>query len=117
MHSSLDKASKEEVTRFQHIYDLGCLPCRLIGINNQPCQIQHVLSGGRRVSHSYSYGSCPYHHEGIPLNGISIETMYKRFGPSRKLHKKEFTDQFGTEEELVEMQDITLNKYLNAVKI
>lgn len=117
MHSPIGKANKEEVERFQHIYDLGCLPCRLTGIVEQPCQIQHVLCGGRRVSHKHSYGSCPWHHVGEPLQGLTTQETYRMLGPSFKLHKKEFVERFGTEEELIEMQDILLEKYLEMVRI
>jgi len=111
MKSSIGSPSKKDIRRFHAIYEIGCIPCWIEGIKNEPCQIQHVLSGGRRVSHSHSYGSCPWHHEGQPKNDLTIEQAYGIFGPSRKHHKREFTEKYGTEGELIEFQNQAIKAY------
>jgi hypothetical protein len=76
----------------------GCLPCRLEKSNYAPvlATVQHVVEGGKRLGHNYTYGLCCWHHFGHdPM----------RMGPSLALNKHTYVRRYGSERMLVELQD------------
>lgn len=99
------KPTKEEQRRFQAIQSIGCLPCRMEGLFNVPCEIHHVVEGAYRRGHSYTYGVCPYHHRGLTPEGLIEDTAYKIAGPSMALNKKQYQERYGTEQELLWEQE------------
>lgn len=118
MHSTAPPPTKAERARLVAIYAVGCVPCRLEAARRErpewkafrETQIQHVLDGGRRAGHADSYGACPWHHEGIPDTNREGQLrpaaeMVRRIGPSRKLHPEAYRARYGTEAELVAIQN------------
>ena len=68
-------------------------------------EVQHPLSGNKRRGHEYTYPLGRWHHQGIPLQGVSSAEMRVRFGPSLKLESKEFHKRFGSDDALIARTD------------
>jgi hypothetical protein len=73
-----------------------CLPCAL-DRNKRQSTIQHVTQGGRRLGHMYTYGSCPWHHQGIKEDGYSRQDMIGLLGPSFAMGRRQFEAKYGNE--------------------
>ena len=101
MKSSLKNPTKAEVRRIQIIKgEIGCVACRIDGHGYVPADAHHLLSGGRRISHSHTIPLCPWHHRGVVAD-------YKPIGmPSLALDKKKFEEWYGTEEQLLEFTNV-----------
>lgn len=106
LNSSLPKPTKEEVRRWQYMSDLGCIACALDGILGVPGDVHHLLSGGRRISHSHTVLLCPLHHRSVGLtNKLKEEGVV-----SLDANPKEFQQRYGTPQELLEIQNQLLTK-------
>lgn len=75
------------------VVELGCIACFVIGKPGTPCEVHHMLEGGRRKGHMWTIGLCPAHHRG-GRNDAEIA--------SRHPHHREFERRYGTEQELLE---------------
>ncbi len=98
-----DTPTRAERHRMSQIQEIGCIVSQVLGRNNVPAQVHHVLSGGRRLGHMHTIGLTPWYHEGEVPEGLTRERCHQIYGPSLKLHRREFTERFGTEAELVEL--------------
>jgi hypothetical protein len=105
MRSSLPSATKQQINRWQQAQNVGCVCCCLAGRLGVPGDIHHILSGGRRISHDHTLCLCPWHHRGIEG---SLETH----GPSLALHPRLFKETYGTEKELLEIQNELIQHYI-----
>lgn len=92
--------------------ELGCVPCWLIGIPNEPPDMQHIVEGNKRLGHDFTYASCPWHHRGIPKPGMDERAMEAAIGPSLARGRKPFHAAFGTERELLEAQNAMIERYM-----
>ncbi len=102
--------TKAEQRRFDIITrEVGCICCRMKFARYIAAQANHLLKG-YRIGHSDVTAECPWHHMGECLTGTNARAMRKAFGPSRKLHKKAFRKQFGSDAELLSL----MNKYVAA---
>lgn len=102
--------TKAEHRRFDIITrEVGCICCRMKFGRYLPAQANHLLNGCR-IGHSNVTPECPWHHMGECFVGTDARAMRKAFGPSRKLHKKAFAKQFGSDAELLSLT----NKYVAA---
>jgi len=103
-------ATAPEKARMALIAESGCLPC-LLHRKHRQATIQHVTSGGRRLGHSYTYASCPWHHQAITEFGMNNQEMTGLLGPSFAQSKREFQETYGNEKEvLVRLQDWVLEQ-------
>jgi hypothetical protein len=107
MHSKAKRATKAERKRMDQFRDVGCIPCRIEG-KYRPTTVQHVVTCGRREGHGATYGSCEWHHQGIPVLGKSVAELTELLGPSLALDAREFHKRYGTEGQLVAMQNLLL---------
>jgi len=83
----------KEQKRFQDaVRAAGCIVCRGQGVDS-PCEIHHLLRGGRRLGEHYVLGLCQIHHRG-QIN--TAETV------SRHPWRREFETRYGTELELLD---------------
>jgi hypothetical protein len=98
-----DAPNKSEKRRMDQIVDMGCIASLLEGRPNTPCQIHHILSGGRRMGHSHTIGLTPWYHVGEPVQGLTKQRCREIYGPSLALEPKAFVQRYGTELELVEL--------------
>lgn len=70
------------------------------------CEIHHLLDGGRRIGHEATVGLSPWHHRGVCDPGMTSGQMELMFGPSLAYSgAKRFRAAFGTDEELLRMQN------------
>lgn len=86
----------------------GCLPCQLQGFHYRLATVQHVVEGKKRLGHSWTYGACEWHHLGIPPDGYDDYKAERILGPSLAWDKKKYIDRYGSERQLVELQDVVL---------
>lgn len=75
------------------VVQLGCIACHVSGKPGTPCEVHHMLEGGRRKGHLWAIGLCPLHHRG-GRNDAEIV--------SRHPWHKAFEKRYGTEQELLE---------------
>ncbi len=74
-----------------------------------PAEANHLLNG-YRLGHDYVTPECQWHHVGKTAVGIDARAMRRTFGPSRKLHKKAFRKEFGSDQSLLALT----NEYVAA---
>lgn len=92
--------------RFQAIAEIGCLPCLIDGIAGTPADVHHPTAGFKRIStaqaseHQHTYGACPWHHRGQSRGAMKPCGL-----PSLALNKRAYRERYGTELELVQLQD------------
>lgn len=98
--------------RFAAITEVGCIPCWLEGISFNPCDVQHVVKGRKRLGHRWTYGCCPWHHRGVPVNGLNTKQSEQQAGPSLARDPKAYHAKYGSEEELVELCDKMIEPYI-----
>lgn len=65
----------------------------------------HTLSGGIRRGHRFTFGNCLWHHRALLLPGFTTSSMTARYGPSLVKGSKPFHDVYGSDDELIAMQD------------
>ncbi len=110
--------NKSDRLRLATISQIGCVPCMIDGWDGALCTIQHVTEGGRRLDdeHQMTYGSCEWHHLGIKPRdfGGSMHHAEKKYGPSFARNKRDFMCRYGTERELIQVQDALIRAYMKA---
>jgi len=112
MQHSTGNPTKAQQKRFERMSDIGCVPCIIKGIYQNPPQIHHIVKGKKRLGHDYTIAKCPYHHQGhLPL-GYKFDQVRERMGPSYALEPEAFEHEFGTQEELLEFQNALLDHYV-----
>jgi len=93
--------TRADLERFLAIQDIGCLACLRHGRRGVPCDIHHLLRGGRRRGHQATIGLCPWHHRGVgPALGLSLAHG-----------SKSFHAMYGSDEDLLEMQNDLVRLY------
>jgi hypothetical protein len=70
---------------------LGCIVCHGNGVDS-PCDLHHLLSGGRRIGEDSVIGLCVPHHRG----GLNTEEVV-----SRHPWRLAWESRYGTEAELL----------------
>lgn len=101
-----------EQKRFDSIQERGCVPCFLESCLQgrkwvpEPCDIHH--SDGQE--HMQTYGNCPWHHRGIRKNELDMLEMQNIFGPSMARNPARYRARYGTEPDLVAIQNTMLLK-------
>lgn len=93
------KAASEHMGR---VKEMGCIACWLEHHRYAPAQYHHIVEGGKRLGDFYGLPLCPWHHEGEKMGNTAISRMRHEFGPSLKLHKRDFVERYGTERELLQ---------------
>jgi hypothetical protein len=79
--------------KFQdQVRQLGCIICRLFHGVFSPCEIHHMLRGGRRMGEMFVLGLCPTHHR----SGRNDDEVV-----SRDQNQRRFEKRYGTEESLL----------------
>ena len=111
MKPKSEAATPGEKLRYSALKSMPCICCRKVNKYAGRPDIQHITSGGRRISNYDTYPLCKWHHQGyIPVGfGLKNSTeATEMFGPSFAKDKRAFEDYFGTEEQLL----AETNKYL-----
>lgn len=79
----------------------------------EPCDIHHTNGGN---DHMATYGNCPWHHRGVPKNDMRPSDMVHIFGPSLAISPRGYRIRYGSESELLALQDALLLKSLAALQ-
>lgn len=109
---STGKPTKAESQRIERLKAGECLCCWLNRQQGRPtayfggCDAHHVLSGGRRIGHMATLGLCPWHHRALrPYADMNDAQATEMFGPSLALGSKPFHALYGSDEELLALQE------------
>ncbi|UHQ21911.1 Ref family protein [Lysobacter sp. 5GHs7-4] len=107
---STGNPTKAQVARWDFIREIGCVCCRINGIVRLP-EIHHMTVGGKhgqkRLGHDFTFGLCAWHHRGVNAWGREGCGRFA-YGPSFALEPTAFRKIFGTQEELLEFQNLLL---------
>lgn len=96
--------------RFEQLQEIGCIVSRLQGNPTWPCEIHHLLSGGRRRGHQFTIGLTPWYHRGVPNEGMTKHQMTQHYGPSLAFGSKAFRYRFGSDDFLL----AEVNKFIDS---
>lgn len=94
------------------IREIGCLMCRLMKKRPLATEKHHLLStglhgNGKRRGEKATIGGCGYHHRGAAAVGTAMARSLKEqgYGPSLADEPRAFRARFGTDDELLELQN------------
>lgn len=93
-----------------------CIPCLVWAMRGQMplahvarcCDYNHTKSGNIREGHSRGYAGCLWHHRGRVSNGWTHRRTREHFGPSLMDGSRLFERTYGTNDELIEIQNHVL---------
>lgn len=109
---STGSPTKAQRKRLQDVTHRECLACTLNRgwsletAYREGCDAHHLLSGGRRRGHSETVGLCPWHHRGVrPSECPSDAVARDLYGPSMALESKTFHATYGSDDDLLAMQN------------
>lgn len=112
---STGKPTKAEAERLERITRGECICCQLnhamgyVRAAFHGCDAHHLLSGGRRRGHRFTIGACPWHHRGIrPYREMTDREAAEVFGPSLAHGSKPFHAVYGSDDQLLALQDLRL---------
>ena len=106
MKHSTPKPSKDDLRRFDKLYRIGCIACRIHEMVYRYPEIHHLNLGGKagqkRRGHQFTIPLCSWHHQGtVDLGWNSVE-MVQKHGPSLAKQSRRFREVFGSDDELLE---------------
>lgn len=112
MRHSTGKPTKAEQSRFDRMKEMGiCIACQLRGVQPdypQHIEIHHLLSGGRRIGHMATVSLCQWHHRAVLPWGWGDAEALEELGPSLAKGSKPFRAAFGSDAELLTIQNSLL---------
>lgn len=117
-------ARKADRRRWGIMQEIGCIPCILedelrgeIKRRGTPPDMDHLVEG-YRLGHAYTYSACPYHHRGVPPSETSrIFQLRSVLGPSKAIQARAYHSRYGTDYELLLIQEQEIAVYIdNLVK-
>lgn len=107
--------TKEEVARIVACKEGRCVACWIQeqrGLNacdGGGCDYHHMKSGNIRRGHMYGIGLCVWHHRGHPSEGYRDTEMRAYFGVSLMDGSRAFHQAYGTDDELLGIQDYLID--------
>ena len=111
--------TKVDDKRFEALQEIGCIACAIDGTGGVPCDIDHLLNGYRfEDEHRHTLGLDPWHHRGIVPEHCcgSVGEATKCHGPSRRHNSKAFHERYGSDAELMQIQDALIRERERAAK-
>jgi hypothetical protein len=111
MRHSTGKPTKADEARFIAIKEDGCLCCRIDANRYVEPDIHHLKSGNIRRGHQYTIGLCCWHHRGWPVEPSYFPTDP---GPSLADGSRTFHEHYGSDDFLLQLQDIRLDNLREA---
>ena len=107
-----------EAARVDEAKFLVCIPCLVWATNGMMsledvatcCEYDHSKSGNIRRGHDKGFASCQWHHRRIVSDGWSFVSMTDHFGPSLMDGSRLFHDTYGSDDELIEIQNLALEQ-------
>jgi hypothetical protein len=113
---STGRPTVAESARMGRLKAMGCVACHINrerGLYDKCpgwpyADAHHLLSGGRRRGHLFTLALCKWHHVSHPpIEGMGIEDAIRVYGPSLE-RQKAFRDYYGTDDELLVLQNAIL---------
>lgn len=105
------KPTKAEEARIVACKEGPCIACRITAKTSPfPLCMQgqndyhHLKSGNIRRGHRFGIGLCGWHHRGLTFGQASL-AMRRIFGPSLMDGSRLFHETYGSDDELLAMQD------------
>ena len=99
----------------------GCVVAHILGLKYIPCAIHHFTIGGKhgqkRRGHDYTIGLNDWSHQGYTVMGWSKDECLERLGPSYADDPGAFRDMFGSDDELLKIQNDLIGYPTNGVEI
>ena len=97
--------NKAEQRRFDAMKEMGvCIACYLRGAKGyNHIEIHHLLSGNKRIGHMATVSLCVWHHRG--LHHWGSQGARDVLGPSLAHGSKPFRAEFGSDAELLAIQN------------
>lgn len=110
----MKKADRERIERIKRGPCIACLVRAGQGLMpdmyiQHGCDAHHLLSGGRRRGHDATIALCPWHHRAVATEHQPAPLLRGIFGPSLMNGAKVFRDAYGTDEELLQLQEELLS--------
>ncbi len=109
--TSTGKPTKAEEARIVACKEGVCIACH-VWAKTHPwiraihgCDYHHLKSGNIRRGHRFGIGLCGWHHRRLPLAGILPNHMALTRGPSLMDGSRKFHETYGTDDELLKIQD------------
>ncbi|WP_426805366.1 Ref family recombination enhancement nuclease [Stenotrophomonas sp. SrG] len=113
---STGKPTVSQEARIDSILEIGCIVCDALGHGYMPCQVHHLLVGGKhgqkRLGHDFTIGLCSWHHVGEPMAGLSHSACADRYGPSYAREPRRFREEIGRDDYLLDLQDTLIEQHL-----
>ena len=100
--------NKAEQARIDAIKAGPCIACLQRGHDVTGMglvEAHHLLSGGRRIGHMATVGLCIWHHRAVVFDFHSHAEMREHYGPSLAEGSRPFHREFGSDAELLAMQN------------
>lgn len=73
------------------------------------CDYNHCKSGNIRRGHAFGYALCIYHHRKHPMGDCSLPLTQMLYGPSLMDGSRKFHEIYGSDDELISLQNEVLN--------
>lgn len=109
MKSPIGIPTKAARMRIERMKPIGCLACAHIGLLNlEHLELHHLLEGGRRLGHLYSFFLCRGHHQG-DWSDTQLIQLLADYRVSISDGRKRFIQIYGTERRLWERVQVTIN--------
>jgi hypothetical protein len=97
--------TRADRSRICEIKEGRCVACWVLGRTTIGCDAHHMLSGGRRIGHEATVALCAWHHRAVPDPGETAPRMALLYGPSLIQGSKPFRAAYGTDAQLLEIQE------------
>ena len=110
MRHSTGSRTKAQQRRFDRIKEIGCIGAHMRGLGWVYAEVHHLISGNKRRGHMFTVGLCIWHHRRYPIQDMSANETRKLLGPSLADGSKPFRAKFGTDDELLELQNRLLSE-------
>jgi hypothetical protein len=100
--------TKPDQERRRKIHAGNCMACEQRGIDltNTGYVQWHHLKGRKR--HDLTIGLCLWHHQGRPIDGQTHAYCREYYGPSLAEGSKPFHAEFGSDDQLLALQNVIL---------
>jgi len=71
---------------YNSVASLGCIACRMDGIEDSPCQIHHLRAGAGMGQRGVDViGLCKIHHDAFHLDRVKFT---RKYGSEEDLHER-----------------------------
>ena len=99
------RPTKDEKARMDKLSRIRCVACwgtdRCCGKTTVHHLNKFGRAGQKRRGHAFTIPLGEWHHQGIPLKGLTTKDMQLAFGPSLAKQSKAFRTTYGTDDELL----------------